>query len=60
MSAMDALFTVQDEDTIVRQLNHRHANLPERRVLAEAEQALGKLATAAAVKVKKGKLGPRL
>jgi|TARA_B100001971_G_scaffold61015_1_gene56037 predicted nucleic acid-binding Zn-ribbon protein len=45
MSAMDALFTVQDEDTIVRQLNHRHANLPERMALAEAEQASATTAT---------------
>jgi predicted nucleic acid-binding Zn-ribbon protein len=45
MSAMDALFTVQDEDTIVRQLNHHHANLPERMALAEAEQASATTAT---------------
>lgn len=47
MSAMDALFTVQDEDTIVRQLTHRHANLPERLALAEAEQT--RAATAAQI-----------
>ena len=47
MSAMDALFAVQDEDTIVGQLGHRHAHLSERRDLADAEAA--RAATAAEV-----------
>jgi len=47
MNPMDALFAVQDEDTIVRQLRHRHANLPERRALLDAEAMV--VATAAQV-----------
>jgi len=44
---MDALFAVQDEDTIVGQLGHRHAHLSERRDLVDAETACA--ATAAEV-----------
>ncbi len=51
MRAMEALFMVQDEDTIVSQLLHRHANLTERLTLVEAVAA--RVATAAQVEEQK-------
>ncbi len=51
MRAMEALFMVQDEDTIVSQLLHRHANLTERLTLVEAVAA--RAATAAQVEEQK-------
>ncbi len=51
MSRMDSLFAVQDEDTTVRQLRHRHENLPERDALTRAEAA--EEATAAEVEESK-------
>ncbi|HCV35538.1 MAG: hypothetical protein QF638_03415 [Acidimicrobiales bacterium] len=48
---MEALFMVQDEDTIVSQLLHRHANLTERLTLVEAVAA--RAATAAQVEEQK-------
>ncbi len=39
MGAMEALFAVQEEDTNLRQLQHRHEHLPEAEHLAELKAA---------------------
>ena len=41
---MESLFTVQEEDTVLRQLQHRKENLPEAELAANIENQLVKLA----------------
>ena len=44
MKEMESLFTVQEEDTVLRQLQHRKENLPEAELAANIENQLVKLA----------------
>ena len=44
MKEMESLFTVQEEDTVLRQLQHRKENLPEAELVENIENQLVKLA----------------